>query len=410
MIDDVPKFEGKYHVRLFTPDGVELPVQEEVPDALFFRDIWRRKICFQASLPHVGSAHYRLEVHEGPVRGRSVSSGVQHSISPATGILTGLDAGGGREVLAGEAPHALVIEDPGDSWGTEEWSYRNVAGHFAPVKGTLCTVEDGPIRTITESVSEYSKSRIVLRTISYSGSPFVEFRLRIHWNEEHRRLKLSVPTVLRAASVLCEVPGGAILRPADGQEHVHGRWLILDGTVDGRQTAVAIINSGQNGFDVLNGEIRMSVLRSAAYCHVRSVPRSNPPQWQFMDQGVHDVRLLMLAGDPEVVRKRVVGLADWLSAPPFVLAHFPAGEGKPAVQEFLSVDAPNVRLVACKRSFDGAALVLRLQEGLGRPTRARVQLNVVGSAADLSFLPFEIKTLRCERDGVWREVAMIEEN
>lgn len=409
MIDDVPKFEGKYHVRLLTIDGVELPVQEEAPDALFFRDIWRRKICFHASLPHVGSAHYRLEVREGSVRGDSAPPRMQHSISPETGLLTGLDAGSGCQVLAGEAPRALVIEDLGDSWGTEEWSYRNVTGHFAPIKGTLCTVEKGPVRTITESVSEYSKSRIVLRTISYSGSPFVEFRLRIHWNEEQKRLKLSIPTVLDAGTVLCEVPGGAILRPADGQEHVHGRWLILDGTVGGRQKAVAIVNSGQNGFDVLNGEIRMSILRSAAYCHVQSVPRANPPQWQFMDQGVHDVRLLMLAGDPEMVRNSVVGLADWLSAPPFALAHFPVGEEKPAVQDLLSVDTANVRMVACKRSFDGTGLVVRLQEGLGRPARTRVRLNATKCTADLSFLPFEIKTLRFERNGTWRDVAIIEE-
>jgi alpha-mannosidase len=409
MIDDVPKFEGKYHVRLFTADDVELPVQEEVPDALFFRDIWRRKISFQALLPHVGSAHYRLEVHEGPVQRKSMPSIVHHSINPETGLLATLDAGNGREILAGEAPEALVIEDPGDSWGTEEWSYRNVTGHFTPVRGTLCTVEDGPVRTITESVSEYSRSRIVFRTISYSGSPFLEFRLRIHWNEEHSRLKLSIPTVLQAGSALCEVPGGAILRPADGQEHVHGRWLILDGSAAGRSTALAIINSGQNGFDMLDGEIRISILRSAAYCHVRSLPRVNPPQWPFMDQGVHDVRLLLLAGDPDRVRSSVVGLADWLSAPPFALAHFPVGEGRSAMQDLLSVDAANVRMVACKRSADGSGLVLRLQEGLGRPTRARLQLNATDCTADLSFLPFEIKTLRFERDGTWREVTMIEE-
>lgn len=409
MIDHVPRFEGKHHVRLFTIDGDELPVQEEVPEALFFRDVWRRKICFPASLPHVGSAHYRLEVHDGPVKKNMLPSMVKYTVNPHSGLIAGLDAGDGREVLAGEAPQALVIEDQGDSWGTDEWSYRNVVGNFTMVQGTPCTVEEGPVRRITESVSEYSKSRIVFRTISYSGFPFLEFRLRVHWNEEHRRLKLSIPTALQADSVFCEVPGGAILRPADGQEHVHGRWMILNGTVGGRETAVAIINSGQNGFDVLKGEVRLSVLRSAAYCHVRSVPHTTPPQWQFMDQGVHDVRFLLLAGDLAAVHNSVVGLADWLSAPPYALAHLPAGEGMPAVQELLSVGSTNVRLVACKRSSDGTALILRLQESLGTPTRTRVKLTVPEYAADLSFVPYEIKTLRFERNGACREVEMIEE-
>jgi hypothetical protein len=51
------------------------------------------------------------------------------------------------------------------------------------------------------------------------------------------------------------VPGGAIFRPDDGQEHVHGRWFCLKGTADGDNTALAVINNGQHGLDFKDGEV-----------------------------------------------------------------------------------------------------------------------------------------------------------
>ena len=65
--------------------------------------------------------------------------------------------------------------------------------------------------------------------VSYPSWPVLEFRFRVTWNEERRRLKLRVPTALVAASLFVEVPGGAIDRPSDGEEHVHGRWLVVEG-------------------------------------------------------------------------------------------------------------------------------------------------------------------------------------
>jgi alpha-mannosidase len=334
---------------------------------------------------------------------------VTHTINPVSGLVAGIDAGEEREVLTGDALQALVVLDEADSWGTEVWSYREVVGKFAPVRGTPCTVEEGAVRKITEAVSEFSKSKIVTRTYSYAGFPFLEFRLRIHWNEERKRLKLSIPTVFKTEHFLCEVPGGVIRRPTDGQEHVQGRWMILHGDIRGKDKAVGIVNSGQHGIDVQKGEIRLSILRSAAYCHERSFSRDDAPEWKYMDVGVHDVRLLITAGDYLTVRGALPGLADWLAAPPYVLAHLPLGDATPFRQNLGTFEPDTVRLIACKKSWDGDSLVLRLQESVGVETRAQVHLLNPSVVARLAFRPYEVKTLRFERDGSWREVAMIEE-
>jgi hypothetical protein len=128
-----------------------------------------------------------------------------------------------------------------------------------------------------------------------------------------------------------------------------------------------------------------------------------------MDQGVHEMRLLLMAGDPPAVREAVSGLADWLSAPPFALAHLPVGDRTPATEELLSAAPGSVRMVACKRSWDGTALVVRLQEVLGEQRQTTIHLRRPAISVPLIFTPFEIKTIRFERNGTWREVPLIEE-
>jgi hypothetical protein len=128
-----------------------------------------------------------------------------------------------------------------------------------------------------------------------------------------------------------------------------------------------------------------------------------------MDQGIHEFRVLLVAGDTSDVLKSVTGLADWLSAPPYVIPHYPIGDRTPGRREFMSVEPAQVRLIACKRSWDGNALIMRFQETVGVESTEVVRLNNPAVEIPLAFKPYEIKTIRFERDGTWSEVSMIEE-
>jgi hypothetical protein len=180
---------------------------------------------------------------------------------------------------------------------------------------------------------------------------------------------------------------------------------------DGRPTALAVIHEGLHGFDVKDGEIRLSVLRGAAYCHEQGFKLGTTPTRKFMDQGVHNVRLLIIADDPAKVRLRLAGLADWISAPPRVFAHLPIGvraeTDDTGLSEFLGTILQNFTVLACKQSWDGQALVLRLQETCG--VRTELCDSRQRSAIRLGFRPFEIKTLRLERGGALREVQLLDE-
>jgi alpha-mannosidase len=470
MADYRPFWKGEWHLRLFRPDGREVPCQEEQPEALLPFNDWRRRISFIDDLPGVGVSRYKLRAFEGPAgstQGRMKGAKEEYAdktqlpvsalpmrIDRRTGLVKSLRSLDGIECLSGPLLEPLVIEDTADSWGTGSSSYGKIAGRFKP-EGPPRVIQSGPVRTITQSAFSFKKSRIVMDLYSYPEWPVLEFRLRIIWNEERRRLKLRIPTRLRASSVLCEVPGAAVERPSDGQEHVHGRWLLIEGRAGGGAAAVGVATSGQHGFDYQDGEVRLSVLRSAAYCHERGFDLDStktrdvgirttgtcPRSWKFADIGVHDVRLLVTAGSPDNMRSMLPGLVDYLSTPPAAYAHLPAGVTGNST-ELLALTPASIRLLACKRSWDGEALVVRLQEATGKRTRANLSIEMppfnmpertteemmVEMAAPpaprarrrtkilprvqipLSFRSFEIKTVRVEKDGRWSEVRMIEED
>ncbi|MBM3306581.1 MAG: hypothetical protein FJY79_11675, partial [Candidatus Aminicenantes bacterium] len=381
--DHRPFWKGKWRLRLFRADGREVVCQEEQPEALLPFNDWRRRICFIDDLPGVGVSRYYLKAVEeaesvGGARGHvppvhvpaagSVAAGFEkereggergeewghvpevrvpltaalaHRIDRGSGLVASLKAGTRLDCLAGPLFEPLAIEDPADSWGTERGSYRKVVGRFKAC-GPPRVIASGPVRTISRSVLVFSNSRVVMDIHTYPDWPVLEFKLRVEWNEERRRLKLRLPTRFEEPTLRCEVPGGAIARPADGEEHVHGRWLALIGRVAGERAAIGVVNNGQHGLDLKGGELRLSVLRGSAYCHEQGFDLDAPapsgmgtrtsgtcPQnlhgWRFADLGVHDVRFLVTAGAPARVLKMLPGLADHLAAPPAAYPHLPIG-------------------------------------------------------------------------------------
>jgi len=454
MADHRPFWKGTWRMRLFRADGREVVCQEEQPESLLPFNNWRRRISFIDDLPGVGVTRYELKAFEIKERGHvpevrvPAASPLAHRVDPESGLIAAL-AAFARCPSGGPLFEPLVVEDTADSWGTGRGSYLKITGRFKPACPPF-VIEQGPVRTITRSILAYRASRIVLDAIAYPSWPVIEIRCRVTWNEPKRRLKLAVPTSLASPVLLAEVPGGAILRPDDGEEHVHGRWLVVEGR-SGRRSerarsrgtgpsgdgplAVGIASSGQHGLDFHDGEIRLSVLRSSAYCHERGFDLGKGA-WKFADIGVHEFRLLATAGAPAAVTAMMPGLADHLAAPPAAYAHLPFDADKVvSAERLLDVRPASIRLLACKRSWDGEALVVRLQEAVGKKTKALLKVanpaakKVSQSFGDpspnqeggherahipqvhvpIAFAPFEIKTVRVEKDGTWRAVKPIEE-
>jgi alpha-mannosidase len=357
-----PFRQGEYVMEIRDDQGRRITVQEEQPEALLPFNGWRRKLCFKADLPGLGAAHYRVKALAGC--GKEAET-----VKPDMGFPF----------------EPVVMHDQGDSWGTGCRRWHDEAGRFE-VTAKPRVIARGPVRSVVESLHTHAHSQLRMQVITYADWPVTEVRMRLKWNEVQKRLKLKVRCPFETDRLECEIPGGIIDRPADGEEHVHGRWLVLRS--EGR--ALAVVNSGQHGVDIQGGQAYLSVLRSAAYCHERGFDLAGPER-KYMDQGVHEFKLLVTTKGPE----ELSGLADWLDAPPAVYAHLPSRRGRrPAHLDLFESWPSSVRMLACKPSWDHEALVIRLHETAGRAAEALKQ----------SFNPFEIKTLRLERNGACRAV------
>jgi alpha-mannosidase len=411
MLDLRPKWSGEWHLKLFTIDGIEIPCQEIQPESLLPFNQWRRKICFMVELPPIGAKKYKIEIAEGPEEEAQLGEqAFRHTFDYESGLINHLATAYGQNLLSGHLFKPLIMDDDADSWGTGRYSYREITGVFEYMEGSCREIEHGPVRIKTESVFSYKNSSIVIHTISYKNWPFLEFRFRIRWNEKRKMLKLSIPTKFSDGTLLCEIPGGAIRRPADGKEHVQGRWSLLEGIIDGKQAAIGIVNSGQHGIDFYNGELRLTVLRSVPYCHERGLKLDKDPSIKYMDQGIHEFRLLVTAGKSENIRGTLAGAAEWLSAPPVAYPHLPIRVENDGEKEFvLNIFPDNIHMTALKMSSDGKAFILRLHETVGRKTKASVDIMYRKKPVILAFAPFEIKTLRIGKKGECRQVDMIKE-
>ncbi len=348
MSDYRPLWTGEWVLKLFDREGNEIPSQEEQPEALLPFHRWRRKISFLAKDLGVGVHHFQARAMDDRRQTTDDRRQTTDDRRPTTDDRR-------RSSVIGH-PSFLALHDTADSWGTATWAWRDVAGTFESVPGSGLVIESGPIRTIEQEIRRYGESRIIINRITYAGWPVTEYKIRVHWNEERMRLKLAIPIDMENPGLTAEIPGGSDVFPADAQEHVHGRWMIM--TDDGRPTTDAssaaddgrpttdassaaddgrpttdvshrssvvrqmgIAHTGLHGFDFDGKEIRLSVLRSAAYCHEQGFSLDSGPYHKFMDLGIHDFRIALWE-DPSIDPGAI---AEWLITPPLVWPHLPVG-------------------------------------------------------------------------------------
>ncbi len=318
--------------------------------------------------------------------------------------LTDIEAG--VEVADPGCGGLVVLDDPSDTWSHGLDRFREEVGVFEVV-GEPRVLEWGPIRWTVRLEGHWGESSASQEFSLDKGRKQVNVRLELDWREKHRMLKLSLPTRIRNGEATFEVPYGAIVRPATGDEEPGQRWLDLSGRVatDTGEIpyGVALLNDCKYGFDVQGSEIRMSVLRSPIYAFhdpAQVLPGEN---YEYTDQGHHTLRYAIVPHTDTWREAGIVRRAAEFNRPCLVLQE-PSHSGPlPPSYAFVATDHPNVDVETVKLADDAEdRVIIRLRETIGQATECRVQVD--GSVeAVISFGPWEIKTLAAERSGrEWR--------
>jgi alpha-mannosidase len=411
--------------------GHVVPLQLEKESCNIQND-QRKRLVFGAILPPSSLTRFSCRLHGG--RPGTSAPGISDGpftpapgieISSESGLLTRFDIDG-VPFLRGSAFRPLLMKDTADPWGMKTRSFREVVGEFrlmspedaaafagvaartlAPVR----VIERGPVRTVVEALLAFGHSALVLRYMvpnvavgaglqpcaSAARRPpsrELEVSVRVAWFERDRFLKLALPTTLAGGDVLAQTAYGMERVERSGEELCGHRWLALRSP--DRRHALTLINDATYGYDVADGELRVSLLRAPAYAghpvdDITPIVRQDRYEPRE-DQGEHAFRFWLNAGPADRLLETVDRDAAIRTEDLMALCAFPSGEGQ-APPPGLSLSDAAVRLGALKLSEDGTRLVVRLFEPTGRARTTEVRLPALGLSFPVDLRPFELRTL-----------------
>ncbi len=436
-----------------TSDAVmrRIPSQAVQPTTV----VGQRRSCFVAELPAMGYRVFRqdamAEASDNPLfkpvaAGEITASGDDQlkvtttslenrfwhiEVDPTSGHMTRLfDKRQQVEVLSADANVGVVIDDPSDTWSHDVLSFRNELGRFGDA--TISIEEAGPVRAALRIETHWGNSTQLQRLMIYRDIDVIECRMTVNWQEQMKMLKLSFPLRLQNPRATYDIAYGSIERACNGEEEPGQQWVDVTGTAltatgDSVQYGFSLLNDSKYGFDVLDADLRMSVLRSPIYAYHDPYKPESQRQYVYVDQGIQAVtyRLLPHAGgwQEAAVPRRAWELNE---RPSWVNEHIHAGP-LPQSAAFLSAEPENIVLAVCKKAEDGGfarfalagsdAFIVRAYESAGRATHATLSIPQMNVSFAVDFGAHEIKTWRIELTSpptvmalhpLWTEVDLLE--
>lgn len=366
-----------------------------------------RRFLFIVDVPPMGYAVYKL-----------LPSEVEHTTSPKLenevleiefnedGYISLLkDKLNDAEPLRYPALVPLVIEDPGDAWGHDIDSFRDVVGSFKAVEHKW--IEEGPLRWKYRIKSVFGDSTLWQDFILIRGFPFLDVKATLLWNEKHKMLKIALPTAFNESIATFSIPYGFVVREQSGEEEPLYQWMNVDGK-DGSY-GVAFINDSKYGGDVFSGEMRLSIVRSPVYAH--HIPRQleKDKDYLYMDQGLNyfSYRIYPHSGDWR--KAKVVQIAEEFNIPLYSIIELPHDGDLPNSFSLLEIIPSNVILSALKLGEGGDYLIFRFWETEGKKSSALIKFHHYQTNWTGSFAPSEIKTLKLIFPMLqWKETNLLE--
>jgi len=315
----------------------------------------------------------------------------------------------GVDFLNPDSFRLLVVKDYPDPWGMLVRAFRYVQGAFTlmskeeaarfagvsiPELEPVRIIEDGPVRTVVEVLVSYNHSFACLSyKIPKKGSEF-EVEIRVLWAEKDFMLKLAIPTSFRDGSCKGQVAYGVEDFSREKEELVAQKWV---GVISSdKQYALTVINNGTHGFDITNGELRLSLLRSAAYS-AHPVEEGKPlvPQDRFeprVDQGERIFHFWINGGEANNRIPQVDREALFKNEAPMVLSCNPPGKGNRSLPAVI-MSNKEVLVTAVKMAEENNWLLVRLFEPTGKERKTRLSIPCLDLTFDASIKGFEIKTI-----------------
>jgi len=203
---------------------------------------------------------------------------------------------------------------------------------------------------------------------------------------------LNIPTTLGNCEYFGQQAYGVEKLPTTQRECVAQKYVYLDNG----KNSVALINDGIYGSSATEDTIKMTLLRSPAYCahpdgDIEFVPQNKYTAYIEQGERLYDFRFI--AGSSEEVNSRLPRVAATFNEKPMTLSFFPSGLGDLPKVNF-TVDAPEcVECNAIKKANDGNGHIIRMFNASTESQKIAIKFSD-GSEFKYEMSKYEIVTFR----------------
>lgn len=395
-------------------NGEPVKTQSEMESSHFCID-WRKKVVIEATLKPACMNRVDVSFHAVPARPvyESIAGKKEYVfengqmsvvVNTATGLLDSYKVEG-VEYIKPASFQLRACDDTYNSWGLSgcgSYGVRNLelltphegsafSGLGDKVIPSVRVIEDGEVRTVVETLFGWHDSKAYQRYIFPKKGTSIEIETGVYWNEKDTFLKLHIGTDMEEGDYLGQVMFGREKLKQGGQEVVAQKWNCLTNG----QKALAVINCGNHGSCVRNGEIGITLLRSAGYSAADGNFECTLHEERHtvrMEQGERIFRFRVMAGEHQEILDSLDKEAQIFNEVPYGFALSPSGSGQKK-GTFFTIDNPAVILSACKKAERKDGYVLRVYEAAGKENNARIAFSGLDTACEVRLNPYEIKTL-----------------
>ena len=223
-------------------------------------------------------------------------------------------------------------------------------------------------------------------------------------------LKFSFPVNIESPEATYETPYGTIERDTNGDEDPGQRWIDVSGKRGDNLYGLTVINDAKYGYNVIENDMPISIVRAPVFAHHTPAELDATKEYVWMDQGIQTFRMLLVPHKDTWRESNIAKIADEFIAPLIQIYQGIHGGSMPKSGSFLASDSQNVLVSAIKLAEDGEDLIIRCVETSGLSTKATLDLSFANRKWTNNFKPYEIKTLRIDKNaGIIKEVNLLEE-
>ena len=233
----------------------------------------------------------------------------------------------------------------------------------------------------------------------------LDFRTTVDWREKHKMLRVAFPVNVPVDSASFEIQFGIVKRPT----HNNTSWDYAQFESVGHRFAdlsendygCALLNDCKYGYCVKGNTLDLNLLRAPTY--------PDPDA----DQGLHEFTYSLLPHSGNLAKSNVLKEATILNSPMELISGYETTQKL----DLFNFEGEGIVIESLKKAENENCLICRLTERMGCRSKAKLNFREsvswsecdliewndyseeqTGSSVELSFKPFEIRTLKIKVD------------